>query len=130
MLVWMPTVAERASRAFIPVWRPDFQYEASEARACVAAAHRPKLDATMPKVVMYTTMICPYCVRAKHLLQRKGVDFDEIRIDTDHEQMQIMMERSRRHTVPQIFIDDHHVGGYDDMAALEARGELDPLLGR
>jgi glutaredoxin 3 len=78
---------------------------------------------------MYTTMVCPYCVRAKHLLQRKGVDFEEVRIDADHEQMRIMMERSRRHTVPQIFIDDYHVGGFDDMAALDARGELDSLLG-
>lgn len=84
----------------------------------------------MPRVVMYTTMICPYCVRAKHLLQNKGVDFEEVRIDTDREQMRIMMERSRRHTVPQIFIDDYHVGGFDDIATMEARGELDPLLGR
>lgn len=84
----------------------------------------------MPRVVMYTTRICPYCVRAKHLLQGKGVDFDEVRIDMDHEQMRIMMERSRRHTVPQIFIDDYHVGGFDDLATLEARGELDPLLAR
>jgi len=84
----------------------------------------------MPKVVMYTTMICPYCVRAKHLLQRKDVDFEEIRIDTDRVQMRIMMERTRRHTVPQIFIGDFHVGGFDDLAAMEARGELDPLLER
>ena len=84
----------------------------------------------MPKVVMYTTMICPYCVRAKHLLQRKDVDFEEIRIDTDRAQMRIMMERTRRHTVPQIFIGDFHVGGFDDLAAMEARGELDPLLER
>lgn len=84
----------------------------------------------MPKVVMYTTMICPYCVRAKHLLQRKDVDFEEIRIDIDRVQMRIMMERTRRHTVPQIFIGDFHVGGFDDLAAMESRGELDPLLER
>lgn len=84
----------------------------------------------MPKVVMYTTLICPYCIRAKHLLQRKAVDYEEIRIDGDYEQMQVMMARSRRQTVPQIFIDDFHVGGYDDLAELEARGELDRLLGR
>jgi len=84
----------------------------------------------MAHVVMYTTMICPYCNRAKHLLQRKGVDFEEIRVDHDHEQMSLMMQRSRRHTVPQIFIDDFHVGGFDDLARLDARGELDPLLGR
>lgn len=84
----------------------------------------------MSKITLYTTKICPYCVRAKHLLQRKGVSFEEIRIDRDREQMRIMMERSRRYTVPQIFINDHHIGGFDDMAALEARGELDPLLAR
>jgi glutaredoxin 3 len=83
----------------------------------------------MPKVLMYTTMICPYCMRAKHLLERKGVAYHEIRIDGDQEQMRIMLERSKRHTVPQIFIDDYHVGGYDDLAALEARGQLDSLLG-
>jgi len=82
------------------------------------------------KVIIYTTGICPYCTRAKELFRRKDIVFDEIRIDTDREQMRIMLERSRRHTVPQIFIDDLHVGGFDDLAALEARGELDPLLGR
>ena len=84
----------------------------------------------MPKVIIYTTGICPYCTRAKQLLQRKDIAFDEIRIDTDQEQMRIMLERSRRHTVPQIFIGDLHVGGFDDLVALEVRGELDPLLGR
>ncbi len=84
----------------------------------------------MPKVVMYTTMICPYCIRAKHLLRRKDVEVEEIRIDRDRTQMRTMLERSRRRTVPQIFIDDFHVGGYDDLAELDARGELDPLLGR
>jgi glutaredoxin 3 len=73
-------------------------------------------------------MICPYCSRARHLLQRKGVDFEEISVDRDREQMAIMRRRSRRHTVPQIFIDDRHIGGYDDLAMLDARGELDPLL--
>jgi glutaredoxin 3 len=85
----------------------------------------------MPKVVMYTTAICPYCVRAKYLLGNKGVSFDEIRIDNDpeHALMHEMVERSRRHTVPQIFIDDYHVGGYDDLAALEMAGRLNRLLG-
>ncbi|MBL3588765.1 MAG: glutaredoxin 3 [gamma proteobacterium endosymbiont of Lamellibrachia anaximandri] len=83
----------------------------------------------MPKVVMYTTAVCPYCVRAKFMLKNKQVDYEEIRIDTDHEAMQIMMQRSRRNTVPQIFIDEYHVGGYDDMAALEMAGRLDELLG-
>lgn len=83
----------------------------------------------MPPVTIYSTAICPYCVRAKHLLQRKGVEFDEIRVDRDHDQMQHMMDITHRHTVPQIFIGDRHVGGYDDLARLDARGELDPLLG-
>jgi len=84
----------------------------------------------MPKVIIYTTKICPYCVQAKQLLQRKEVAFEEIRIDTDPEQLRIMLERSRRRTVPQIFIDNFHIGGFDDLLALEAGGELDPLLGR
>lgn len=83
----------------------------------------------MPAIIIYSTAICPYCVRAKHLLQRKGVEFNEIRVDHDHDQMQHMMNITGRHTVPQIFIGDRHVGGFDDMARLEARGELDPLLG-
>jgi glutaredoxin 3 len=82
----------------------------------------------MPKVEMYTTAICPYCVRAKHLLERKGVNYEEIRIDADHDQMHTMVERSRRHTVPQIFINDQHIGGFDDLARLEAYGQLDELL--
>jgi len=82
-----------------------------------------------PKVVVYSTLMCPYCVRAKALLQSKGVDFEEIRVDLDRSRMVEMMQRSGRRTVPQIFIGDVHVGGYDDMAALDARGELDPLLG-
>lgn len=83
----------------------------------------------MPDIVMYTTGMCPYCVRAKMLLQRKGMHWEEKRIDLDHALMGEMLERSRRRTVPQIFIGDHHVGGYDDMAELDAMGKLDPLLG-
>lgn len=83
---------------------------------------------TAPNIVVYTTMTCPYCDRAKYLLERKEARFDEVRVDTDSEQLRIMMERSNRRTVPQIFIDNFHVGGFDDLAALEARGELDPLL--
>jgi glutaredoxin 3 len=83
----------------------------------------------MPQVVMYSTAICPYCVRAKHLLENKGVTYEEIRIDHDREIMQEMMQRSNRHTVPQIFIDDFHVGGYDDLASMEISGQLNQLLG-
>lgn len=82
----------------------------------------------MPRVTIYTTRICPYCTRARHLLQRKGVDFEEISVDHDAERMDEMRRRSRRHTVPQIFIGERHIGGYDDMAMLDVCGELDPLL--
>ena len=81
-----------------------------------------------PKIEMYTTGMCPYCVRAKMLLQNKGMKWEEIRVDIEHERMLEMMQRSERRTVPQIFIDDRHVGGFDDIAALDARGELDELL--
>ena len=83
----------------------------------------------MPKVTIYSTNVCPYCVRAKSLLQRKGVKYVELNIDRDMNLMKQMMERSQRRTVPQIFIDDYHVGGYDDMAELDSEGKLDELLG-
>ena len=83
----------------------------------------------MPHVVMYTTAICPYCYRAKSLLDHKGVDYEEIRIDGDPDRFQEMQQRSRRNTVPQIFIGEFHVGGYDDMAALDAAGQLNAKLG-
>ena len=83
----------------------------------------------MPDVIMYTTGMCPYCVRAKMLLQNKGVSWNELRIDGDPDLMREMMQRSGRRTVPQIFVDEHHVGGYNDMAELDSYGKLDPLLG-
>lgn len=84
----------------------------------------------MAKVVVYSTQICPYCVRAKELLTRKGVAFEDIKVDNSVKLKHEMVERSGgRMTVPQIFIGDIHVGGCDDLYALEAKGELDPLLG-
>jgi glutaredoxin 3 len=83
----------------------------------------------MPQVVMYANATCSYCERARRLLGDKGVVFEEIRVDRDRTQHEVMIRRSRRRTVPQIFIDDLHIGGYDDLARLDARGELDPLLG-
>ena len=83
----------------------------------------------MDKVVMYSKDYCPYCARAQALLKQRGVtDLEIIRIDQDPAQRDIMIERTGRRTVPQIFIGDTHVGGYDDMAALDRRGGLDPLL--
>jgi glutaredoxin 3 len=83
----------------------------------------------MAKVTMYTTLVCPYCTRAKMLLKQRGVEeIDEVRIDTDPAQRQLMMEKTGRRTVPQIFIGDTHVGGCDDLIALDQRGGLAPLL--
>ena len=83
----------------------------------------------MPPIKMYTTGYCPYCVRAKALLQSKGVlAIEEIRIDTDPAQREDMMRITGRRTVPQIFIGSTHVGGCDDLMALDSRGGLTPLL--
>jgi glutaredoxin 3 len=84
----------------------------------------------MNPVKMYTTQVCPYCVRAKALLKQRGVaQIEEIRIDTDPAQREQMMALTGRRTVPQIFIGDTHVGGCDDLIALDQRGGLLPLLG-
>ncbi|WP_326543833.1 glutaredoxin 3 [Pseudorhodoferax sp.] len=81
------------------------------------------------KVLMYTTLVCPYCQRAKQLLKARGVvAIEEVRIDQDPAQLQAMMQRTGRRTVPQIFIGDTHVGGCDDLIALDQRGGLTPLL--
>lgn len=83
----------------------------------------------MPDIIMYSSGFCPYCVRARMLLERKGVTFTEIRVDLQPEQRADMIQRSGgRTSVPQIFIGEFHVGGCDDMYALENQGKLDPLL--
>lgn len=83
----------------------------------------------MNKVLMYTTQVCPYCLRAKALLKQRGVEaIEEIRVDQDPAQRDTMIERTGRRTVPQIFIGDTHVGGCDDLMALDQRGGLMPLL--
>ena len=83
----------------------------------------------MQAVKMYTTAVCPYCIRAKQVLKAKGVEqIEEVRIDENPEQRAQMMEITGRRTVPQIFIGDTHVGGCDDLIALDQRGELLPLL--
>jgi glutaredoxin 3 len=80
-------------------------------------------------IKMYTTAICPYCVRAKKILQAKGVDsIEEIRVDLQPQERVKMMQITGRRTVPQIFIGETHVGGCDDLMALDRRGGLDPLL--
>ena len=84
----------------------------------------------MKPVRMYTTQVCPYCVRAKMLLKQRGVDqIDEIRVDLRPAERDAMVQLTGRRTVPQIFIGDTHVGGCDDLVALDQRGGLMPLLG-
>lgn len=83
----------------------------------------------MPSVKMYTTAMCPYCIRAKQVLKARGVDqIEEIRVDTDPAERVKMMESTGRRTVPQIYIGSTHVGGCDELMALDARGELAPML--
>lgn len=83
----------------------------------------------MKPVKMYTTAVCPYCIRAKQILKSKGVDqIEEIRVDADPAARATMMEITQRRTVPQIFIGDTHVGGCDELMALDSRGGLEPLL--
>jgi glutaredoxin 3 len=80
------------------------------------------------EVVMYTSAYCPYCMNAERLLESKGVSVTKIRVDLEPEQRVIMMERTGRRTVPQIYIGDRHIGGFDELRALDLAGGLDPLL--
>lgn len=85
----------------------------------------------MTNVLMYCTEVCPYCVRAEQLLQRKGItEIEKIRVDLQPELRVAMMEKTGRRTVPQIYINGQHVGGFDDLAALDRAGKLDALLAR
>ena len=85
----------------------------------------------MPNVTMYCTAVCPYCTNAEKLLNRKGVtQIDKIRIDLEPSRRDEMMARTGRRTVPQIYIGDFHVGGFDDLSALDMEGKLAPLLAK
>lgn len=83
----------------------------------------------MAQIEMYTTHVCPYCVAAKNLLKSKGLEWNEVFVDTDPAQREQMLERSQgRRSVPQIFVNGHHVGGYDDLVAADRNGQLARLL--
>lgn len=82
----------------------------------------------MTEIIVYTTNYCPYCVRAKDLLKRKGQPFTEINVEDDAAREAMIAKAGGRRTVPQIFINGTHVGGYDDMAALDKAGKLDAML--
>lgn len=87
------------------------------------------MSAQAPDVVVYTKPFCPYCTAAKALLREKGVAFREVDISRDDALREDLVARTGRRTVPQVFVGETHVGGYDDLAALDQRGGLDPLLG-
>ena len=83
----------------------------------------------MAKILVYTTDFCPYCVAAKRLLDGKNVAYEEIKLSGDHEERMELMEKANgMRTVPQVFIDDQHIGGFDELKALDQQGKLDPLL--
>lgn len=82
----------------------------------------------MPEIVIYTGRFCPYCTMAKKLFQRKGASYTEIDVDAKPGLRQELMEKTKRRTVPQIFIGERHIGGFDDLHALDRQGQLDPLL--
>jgi glutaredoxin 3 len=82
----------------------------------------------MPEILIYTTNICPYCIMAKRLLDKKGASYTEINVDTQTALREEMMRKTKRRTVPQIYIGDFHVGGFDELYALEQQKKLDTLL--
>lgn len=82
----------------------------------------------MADILIYSSAFCPYCVAAKNFLKARGLEWRELRIDTDPEARQAMMSKTQRTSVPQIFINDTHVGGFDDMVALDRAGKFQPLL--
>jgi len=88
----------------------------------------PGGPASMPKITLYTSAMCGYCVAAKNFLKSRGLAWDEVRIDLDPAERERMVARARRTSVPQIFVGDTHVGGYDDLMALHRAGKLEPLL--
>ncbi|SIQ75633.1 glutaredoxin 3 [Solilutibacter tolerans] len=81
-----------------------------------------------PEITIYSTLVCPYCVAAKNFLKSKGLEWKEVRIDLDPVQRDKMIAKAKRTSVPQIFVGDVHVGGYDDMIAMHREGKFEPLL--
>lgn len=95
----------------------------------LSKARKNTMDAVKVKVEIYSTALCPYCLRAKSLLDSKGVEYIDYRVDIEYDLREEMEQRSQRTSVPQIFIEDKHIGGFDDMAGLDMQNELDNLLG-
>ncbi len=104
------------------VWR------LGKGKVCPLQNYEPEVDVTA-HVVLYGTAVCPYCVMAERLLKQKGIEnIEKIRVDLDPGQRDVMMQKTGRRTVPQIYIGTTHVGGYDDLLALDRIGKLDSLL--
>jgi glutaredoxin 3 len=82
----------------------------------------------MSEIIIYTGRLCPYCTMAKRLIERKGASYTEIDVDSEPGLRQDLMEKTKRRTIPQIYIGDRHIGGFDDLQAMDYRNELDPLL--
>ncbi|MGZ8189827.1 MAG: glutaredoxin 3 [Methylococcaceae bacterium] len=82
----------------------------------------------MPEILIYTANLCPYCIMAKRLLDKKGVSYTEINVDAKSGLREEMMHKTKRRTVPQIYVGDFHVGGFDDLYTLDQQNKLDPLL--
>ena len=82
----------------------------------------------MPEIIIYTTSFCPYCIAAKRMLKKKGAKFTEINVTSQSIRNEMISKSNGKHTVPQIFIDQRHIGGFDDLSELDALEELDPLL--
>ncbi|MDG4811379.1 glutaredoxin 3 [Hydrogenovibrio sp. 3SP14C1] len=88
------------------------------------------MSSTQPEIIVYATKTCPFCTMAKSLLDGKGLKYDLINVGTDRSMWQAMQEKSGRNTVPQVFVGDHHVGGFDELSAADRSGELDQILAK
>jgi glutaredoxin 3 len=114
-------------RADAAILRPPAGPQRHAARTHIAFSP-PRPNGVVMAVTLYSTAICPYCVAAKNFLKSRGVDYQEVRIDTDPVQRERMLSLARRTSVPQIFVGDAHVGGYEDLVAAARSGRLDELL--
>ena len=88
------------------------------------------MSSTQPEIIVYATKTCPFCTMAKSLLDGKGLKYDLIDVGSDRAMWQVLQEKSGRNTVPQVFVGDHHIGGFDELSAADRSGELDQLLAK
>lgn len=114
------------SRPADPYWTP--AHPASFRRISLSEQSSAGRPGATPKITLYTSAMCGYCVAAKNFLKSKGLAWNEVRIDLEPAERERMVARARRTSVPQIFVGDTHVGGYDDLMALHRAGKLEPLL--